>query len=57
MSKDEVATLRKIECDPPDLIFETDDFGEIRIEITESVPYDRDSEAKSWYFQIGRAHV
>ena len=48
--KDEVATLRNVAFDPPDLVFETEDFGEIRMEITESVPYDRDSEAKSAYF-------
>jgi len=50
MPEDEVATLRNVAFDPPDLVFETKDFGEIRMEITESVPYDRDSEAKSAYF-------
>ncbi len=50
IAEDEVATLRSVKIDPPDLVFETEDFGKIRIEITESVPYDRDSEAKSAYF-------
>jgi hypothetical protein len=50
MPGDVVATLRNVAPDPPDLIFETKDFGKIRMEITESVPYDRDSEAKSAYF-------
>lgn len=50
MPDDEVATLRNVAFDPPDLVFETEDFGEIKMEITESVPYDRDSEAKSAYF-------
>ena len=48
--EDELATLRNVAFDPPDLVFETEDFGKIRLEITESVPYDRDSEAKSAYF-------
>lgn len=50
IAEGEVATLRSVAIDPPDLVFETEDFGKIRIEITESVPYDRDSEAKSTYF-------
>jgi len=50
IAEDEVATLRSVAIDPPDLVFETEDFGKIRIEITESVPYDRDSEAKRAYF-------
>jgi len=50
VSENEVWTLRNVEFDPPDLAFETEDFGEIKMEITESVPYDRDSEAKSTYF-------
>jgi hypothetical protein len=50
IAEDEVATLRSVAVDPPDLVFETGDFGKTRIEITESVPYDRDSEAKSAYF-------
>ena len=48
--EDIVSTLRNVAFDPPDLVFETEDFGEIKMEITESVPYDRDSEAKSTYF-------
>ena len=47
MPEDEVGTLRNVAFDPPDLVFETEDFGEVRMEITESVPYDRDSDAKS----------
>jgi hypothetical protein len=48
--EDELATLRNVAFDPPDLVFEAEDFGKIKLEITESVPYDRDSEAKSAYF-------
>lgn len=50
MSEDELATLRSVPSDPPDLVVTTTEFGQITIEITESVPYDRDSEAKSKYF-------
>ena len=50
IAEDVVTTLSSVSLDPPDLVFETKDFGKIRIEITESVPYDRDSEAKSAYF-------
>jgi len=50
MPEDEVATLRNVAFDPPDLVFETEDSGEIGMEITESVPYDRGSEAKSANF-------
>jgi len=50
MPEDEMVTLENVVFDPPDLVFETGDFGEIKIEITESVAYDRDSEAKSAYF-------
>ncbi len=50
IAEDEVATLRSVAIDPPDLIFDTEDLGEIGIEITEYVPYNRDSEAKSFYF-------
>ena len=50
MPEDEVATLTSVAFDPPDLVFENEDFGEIKMEITEFVPYDRDSEAKSAYF-------
>ncbi len=50
ISEDEVATLRNVAFDPPDLVFVTENFGEIRMEITESVPYARGSEARSAYF-------
>lgn len=50
MPEDIVSTLRNVVFDPPDLVFETKDFGEIKMEITESIPYNRDSEAKSVYF-------
>jgi len=58
ITEDEVATLSSVAVDPPDLVFETKNFGKLRIEITEFVPYDRDSEAKSAYFLKGlKAHL
>ena len=53
MQKEHIATLRNVDFDPPDLIFGTKESGKIRMEITESVPYDRNSEAKSANFLKG----
>jgi len=50
MPEDEVVGLKNVASDPPDLVFERDDLGEIRIEITELVPYDRASEVRSANF-------
>lgn len=46
----EIATLKNFDQDPPDLIFEAADHGKVRIEITEFVPYDIKSEARSTKF-------
>lgn len=50
MAEEELETLRNVDGDPPDLVFRAKDSSEIKIEITESVPYDRNSEAKSANF-------
>lgn len=43
----DIETLRNIEDDPPDLLVDISKSGQISIEVTESVPYDRDSDALS----------
>ncbi len=42
----EVATLRNFVPPAPDLVFKSDDHGEIRVEVTELVPYDRGAEVR-----------
>lgn len=42
VSEEELATLRSVQSDPPDLRVKIKKFGELRIEISESVPYDRE---------------
>jgi len=41
VSEEELATLRNVKPDPPDLAVTIKEFGELRIEVTESVTYDK----------------
>ncbi len=40
--KDELATLDNVHPDPPDLVINTKDYGQLRIEVTEAVPHSRE---------------
>lgn len=53
ISDEEMATIRNVSSDPPDLIVKTKECGEIGIEITEHVAEDRNSVARSNEF-IGK---
>lgn len=58
IAEKELATLRNVKPDPPDLVFGTKESGQTNIEITEFVPYDRNSEAQSSSFlQRLQAHL
>ena len=40
--EDELATLQNVPDDPPDLVVNTKDYGQLRIEVTEAVPHSRE---------------
>lgn len=50
ISEEELATLRNVQDDPPDLVVAIKEFGELTIEVTESVPHDRKDVARSTRF-------
>jgi hypothetical protein len=41
MPEDELATLQNVHNDPPDLVVNIKDYGQLGIEVTEAVPHDR----------------